>query len=1075
MSLKNATLKEFFNEIENKTNIRFSYLDLILDNKKNVTIASQEENIEIVLETILTPRSLTFSQTGNTIAIKPTSPKRAEKIGPINGLILDSKGEPIIGASVVVKGTNNGTITDIDGRFELNAPAEGKLIISYIGYNKQELSLVGKSFVEIILEEDIQALEEVVVVGYGTQKKVNMSGSVSSLSSDELTKSSSSNLSNSLVGRLPGLIAVNNSGKPGEGSKLLIRGMGTWNNSEPLVIVDGIERDFSHLDPNEVETVSVLKDAASAAVYGARAANGVILVTTKRGKLGKPIVSVDSYRGVNSPTRYPALANSYEWALTRNKAYELDGISSSDSRMISPQQIELFRNGAGTNWYDETFNKTASQYYVNANLAGGSENIKYFASVGHHNEDGMIDNFNYKKYNFRTNVDAKVTKRFSIGTDIDASIRNYNSPGWDVLDLFNLVPRQGPNHESYHPNGLAVNTNGEHLIEMVHNSGNKKETYNNMRLSFKADYKIPGVEGLTAKGTYSYGKNYTYTKNFFIPYSMYDLNDKGEIINTKVVGEKTKLNEKFDQGYGYLYNISLNYSRSFSKHDIGALFLYEEETTRDNNFSAYRTNFSSNSVPQLFAGGDTDKNNDGSAKEWARNGIVGRLNYTYDQRYIMEASFRYDGSITFPKGSRYGFFPSVSGAWRMSNESFIKDNFSAVDNLKLRASYGTLGNDRVNLWQYMSEFTYKDAGAATIGGLNANSINVYKDLYPNPNITWEKSTTINLGLEGMLWKNLLSFEIDYYTKRTKDILARRIRTIPQTFGASLPDENYGILDNHGIELVLNHSNKIGSDFSYRIGLNYSFARNKVIRFDENENTPDYYKVVGRQFTHVSSEGYPLAGHVGMVGQGMFQSQEEVNAWAKQFNGGQKSGDIRYADVDKNGVVNEYDLAIVDKYGSIPEIIYGFNLNMGWKGIELSGLFQGAAHKSIMLGGYGTTMFSDGTSNFFDYLADGSWTPDNRDAKYPRPFVGGNSNNNRNSTVWMKSGDYLRLKNVELSYTFPRKILERLSGISSLRIYANGTNLLTFDSLDIMDPESSSGSAQYYPQQKSINFGFNLSF
>ena len=388
---------------------------------------------------------------------------------------------------------------------------------------------------------------------------------------------------------------------------------------------------------------------------------------------------------------------------------------------------------------------------------------------------------------------------------------------------------------------------------------------------------------------------------------------------------------------------------------------------------------------------------------------------------------------------------------------------------------------------YMSEFVYSDI--TTIGGGNVNSIAVYKDLFPNPNITWEKSSTFDVGLEGLLWQGLLGFEIDFFAKRTKDILAPQIRTIPETFGATLPDVNYGILDNKGLEISLTHSHQIG-DFTYRIGGNFSFVRNKVIQFDESETTPDYYKVVGRPFTHTLSTsgtkvslmdnttekiGRPYAGLVGMKALGIFQSQEEIDAWPKQFNGGQKPGDVKYADVNGDGMINENDLIVVDRYGSIPEIIYGFNISCGWKGFEFSALFQGAAHKSIMLDGYGTTMFLDGSSNYYSYLSENSWSPENRDAQYPRAYVGGNSNNNRASNIWVKNGNYLRLKNIELSYTFPKSLLEKTKVINGLRLYINGTNLLTFDKLDIMDPEMTGGSAQYYPQMKSVNFGLNFTY
>lgn len=1090
---KNISTQDLMLQIENQTDYLFIYNKNEVNLNRKVTIQATNQTVAEVLDKAFNQTDIVYAMEGSNIMLmkkeaKNTTPATQQKGRTITGVITDEKGETVIGANVSVKGTTIGTITNIDGQFTLDVPSEAKLQVSYIGYLTQDIAVGNKSLFNIKLQEDTQNLEEVVVVGYGVQKKTSLSGSIATVSQSDIKKASTSNLSEALVGRMPGLIAVNESGNPGSGSKLLIRGQGTWNNSDPLVIVDGIERDFSNLDPNEVESVSVLKDAAAAAVYGARAANGVILVTTKRGKDGKPTVKLDTYYGLKDVTRYPELANPYEWANTRNNAYLMDGVKPDDTRIFNQEQLDGFKNGGkGTDWYKQAFNKTAPQYYANLNLSGGSENVKYFVSLGHHSEDALVDNSGYKKYNFRSNIDAKVTNRLSLAVDVDASSRSYQNPGWSAEDLFGLVARQNPTSPAYHPNGLPANTNGEHLSEMIHSSGNNKSTYNDFRVTFKADYKIPGIEGLVAKGMFSYGKNYMFNKKFFIPYKMYDVNESGDITNTKVVGEKTKLDEKFDQGDGYTYNLSLNYNRSFGKHDLGLLFLYEEESSKGNEFSAFRTNFISNSIPQLSAGGDADKTNEGKANEWARNGLVGRINYAFDARYMFEASFRYDGSITFPKGQRYGFFPSVSGAWRISNEAFIKDNYSFIDNLKLRASYGTLGNDQVKLWQYMSEFVYSDV--ATIGGSNINSTSVYKDLFPNPNITWEKSSTFDVGLEGMLWQGLLSFEIDFFAKRTKDILAPQIRTIPETFGATLPDVNYGILDNKGLEISLSHANKIG-DFTYRVGGNFSFVRNKVVQFDESETTPDYYKVVGRPFTHTLSTsggrvslmdkttekiGRPYAGLVGMKAVGLFQSQDEIDTWPKQFNGGQKPGDVKYSDVNGDGMINENDLIVVDRYGSIPEIIYGFNLSCGWKGLELTALFQGAAHKSIMLDGYGRTMFLDGTSNYYSYLSEKSWSPENTNTQYPRAYVGGNSNNNRASNIWIRNGNYLRLKNIELSYTFPKSLLEKTKVIHGLRLYINGTNLLTFDKLDVMDPEMTGGSAGYYPQMKSVNFGLNFTY
>ncbi len=1077
INVENVSTKKVLSEIEKQTDYLFVYNKKEVDLDRKTSVNAVNKTTADVLSSIFEGTDIVYAIEGENIMLmrkeESASHTALQEEKKITGTVVDASGMPIIGANVMVKGTTNGTITDFDGKFVLNVPDEAVLQISYIGYTNQEVKVGNKSELSVTLKEDTELLDEVVVVGYGVQKKVNLTGAVSNIKANDITKSSTSNISNALVGRIPGLIGMNESGKPGTGSKLYIRGMGTWNNSNPLMIVDGVERDFTTMDPNEVESISILKDAAAAAVYGSRAANGVILITTKRGKTGKPIIALDTYYGIKDFTRYPELANPYEWAVTRNKALELDGVESDDPRYFSPEQIEKFKNGErGTDWFKETFKKSTSQYYANVNLSGGNDRVKYFVSFGHHNEDGMIDNFNFKRFNVRSNIDVKVTDRFNISVDLDAITQTYKTPGWDVEYLFGLVPRQNPTLEDYYPNGLPYyGGGGEHLLEMVYNSGYEKQTSNALRSTFKAEYRIPGVDGLIAKAMFFYGKNYSYNKKFFTPYSMFVLNDDGDVVNEKVVGEKTKLDESFNQGGRYTYNVSLNYNKTFGKHDLGLLLLYEQEAYDKNWFSAYRTNFISNSVPQLSAGGDLEKDNAGSASEWSRNGVVGRVNYAYDGTYLLEASFRYDGSMTFPKGSRYGFFPSVSAAWRLSNESFIKDNFSNIDNLKFRVSYGTLGNDQVALWQYMSSFVY--SSPATIGNNNINSISVYNNLVPNPNITWEKSSTLNIGLDGTLWRGLLGFELEYFYKKTSNILAPQIRTIPGTFGATLPDVNYGILKNNGVEITLTHMNTI-NDFTYNLGFNFSFTRNKVVRFDESETTPDYYKVVGKSFTHVSDKR-PYSGLVGMQAIGIFQSQEEIDAWPKQFNGGQKPGDIKYADVNNDGVINENDLTIVSPYGSVPEIVYGFNSGFSWKGLEFSALFQGVAHKAIMLNSYGTIMFKDGNSNYFKYLYEDSWSPENVDAKYPRAYVGANTNNNRNSNIWVKNGNYLRLKNVEIAYNFPKSILNKMKVINGLRLYINGTNLLTFDNLDVMDPESPSGSSQYYPQMKSVNFGLKLTY
>lgn len=991
----------------------------------------------------------------------------------VTGTVKDVSGEPLIGVTVLEKGTNNGVVTDFNGHFQLTTGKDAILRFTFIGYKEQEVKATTTAM-NIVLHEDTEVLDEVVVVGYGVQKRANLTGAVATMSSKDITATPVSSISNSLAGMLPGLVATSSSGKPGADASISIRGKSTWGNNSVLTVVDGIVREFNSLDPNEVESITILKDASAGAIYGARAANGVILITTKRGTSGKPQFSYNGRVGMQQPTRFPDLMNAYEYAKTNNEGRINMGQSPDDpafgSMFFTDEQLASYKSGAvGTDWYKETMKSASLQQAHNVSVTGGTDAVKYFFSLGYTNQEGMFDGISFDRYNFRSNVDASITKHLTISVNLDASLSQSKGKDWAENTIFSHVIMARPILTAYNPvNGLPINTTGEHPIEAIRSKGYSKYTKNNFygTLSFK--HNLPFVtEGLSVSGRASYRKFYDFKKVFNVPYKMYDFDENNEIIGTKVVapgGMKTELTENFTQTQEITYNLSLNYERQFKQHYVSALLLTEGYVSNGDKLEAYRTNFSSTVIDQLFAGGSSEINNTGSGSESARLGYVGRINYNYAERYLFEVSARYDGSENFPSGNRFGFFPAFSIGWRLSEEAFWKKmNLTFVDQLKLRGSYGLVGNDRVSAFQYLDKYTYTttdNKAGAIFDGEHQQSILYGK--YPNYDITWEKAKIMNLGLDATLWGGMLGVEFDYFNKRTTDILRSRVRSIPGTFGRSLPDENYAEVDNRGFELVLSHYNKIGK-VNYGIRGNIAYSDNKARVLDEAANAANYQRYIGR----------PLDFRTGLVALGLFQSEEEIANAPIQYNDKSVSvGDIRYADLNGDGVVNDYDKTVLSYNSGTPKLTFGMNLTANWAGFDFSALLQGAAKVDIMMTKDARNMFNNGgNSNSFAFMLD-YWTPDNPNAEFPRAYVGPNPNNNRDSSFWLKNTNYVRLKSMELGYTIPGI---QSSGIQKLRVYISGYNLLTFSSFKHFDPEITTGNGAYYPQQRTFNLGASITF
>jgi TonB-linked SusC/RagA family outer membrane protein len=984
----------------------------------------------------------------------------------VSGVVKDDKNNPIPGVTVMVKGSQTGMNTGTDGRYTLSVPGkESLLTFSAIGYAPREIRCDGRTVIDVSLEEASTALGEVVVVGYGTQKRVNLTGSVATINGKELEKQPVANITNSIAGRLPGVIATNPSGKPGSGSILQIRGVSTLNDNSPLIVVDGIVRNtMDDIDPADVESFSVLKDASAAAVYGARAANGVFLITTKRGHKGKPVINYSGMAGIQRPTGYPRIMSPYEYAVYRNQALQNQG----SSPVFTDAELADFKSGkTGTNWYKETFRQNSPQTKHNLSVNGGNGAVRYYASLGYTDQEGMYNHISYQRYNLRANMDADITKTLTIGLNLSGEQGLTSTPGFDEFFIFAEALRTRPDVPAYTPSGRPYNANGPHPVQIVNGSGYRHTTDNQYAGTIFFEQQLPFIiKGLSLKGTAAVIKDHLFDKYFATPYLLYNEDNQGNVTGVKAVGSPASLTETYTPLTTTTYNISLNYAGTFNKHSVGALLLYEQYGIQGDNLQATKADFPNTLRDELYYSGPANQSVTGtSLLKDARRSLVGRVNYAYHDKYLLEGSFRYDGSYRFPRNHRFGFFPAVSAGWRISEESFFKNAAALqfVNSLKLRVSKGVIGNDRVDAFQFQDIYNINTSSGPIMDGKAASALNY--GVYPNTGITWEKQDNNNIGLDAELWKGLLGIEFDYFSRSTKDILWSRVRSVPATFGRSLPAENYAQMKSHGMELSLYHRNNIGA-VTYDIRLSGSFATNKVTQIDDPANALDFQKQLGR----------PLGFVAGYHALGIFKSQKEAEDWfgGSQFGQHSLAGDIKYADVNHDGKIDAQDQEVLSNYGNTPRIMYGLAAGCSYKGFDLHFLIQGAAQRTFMLQGDARTMFTNSEGNSFAYFTD-SWTSQNPNAKFPLAWIGGRSMNNRDSDLWLRKAGYARLKSIDLGYNFANTLLKG-SGIQRLRLYVSAFNLFTWSQLKEFDPEAvTKGAGGYYPQQKNFNAGIDLTF
>lgn len=1051
---------------------------------------------------------------------------QAQNQKEIKGTVQDGgTQQPISGASVQATGTKIGTLTDAQGHFSLQIPdTASRITVSYVGFEVITLPLAGQTGdITVNLKAADKTLQDIVVVGYGTQKKVTISGAVASVQGDELEKAPVTNLSNSLAGRLPGVTAIQSSGEPGyDGSSIRIRGTNSLGNSDALIVIDGVPNragGLERLNPADIESVSVLKDA-SAAIYGSRAGNGVILITTKQGKTGKPRLSYDFSYGLQRPTRTPKMSDAVEYAKIRNELKIYDNVPTdewgaataafaSDGKYttkdgsevtadFTSEDIQKYGDGSdplghpNTDWFGTTLKSWSPQQKHNIQLSGGTDKFHYLASLGYLNQDAYYKNSatGYEQYDMRINLEANINQYVKASLGVTAREEYRHFPTLGAGDIFRMLMRGKPTEIEVWPNGLPgpdIEYGQNPYVITTDLTGYDHDKRDYFQTNGKLEIKIPGVEGLKVTGIASIDKMSGRRKLWQIPWTLYfwdgsSFEDDGTspVLTGSVRSPYTDPRLKQWAASQLAVNLTglLDYQRSFGDHEVTFLAGATREKVDNDDFYAYRRYFISAYTDQLMAGGDQEEDlgNDAATEDpyglfqRARLSYFGRVGYNYKERYIAEFLWRSDGSYIFPPDRRFGFFPGVSLAWRISEENFWKNNLSFINNFKLRGSWGKMGAEAyypgtsdLAEYQYLATMGYS---SYILGDAVAKSL--YETHVNNPDFTWETANNTDIGFDASLLNNHVSVEFDYFYNKRTNILITRGNSIPESSGITdkLPPVNLGKVDNRGWEFKVSYMGNSG-DWHYSAGVNGGYAKNKIVYWDETPGAPSYQK----------STGAPVNSFLAYQYDGVFADQAAVDANTIDYSditGQIRPGDMKFKDVNGDGKITGDDQVRLDKTNS-PSFTAGFNMNVEYKGFDLSVLFQGA------FGGLqyiGLTESGD-IGNFTKWSYDNRWTVDNHSTTDPRLANRNNTyyadiNVAGNNTYWLRSNNYVRLKNMELGYTLPDDLLKK-AGIERLRFFVNGLNLITWDKIKIWDPESTSTNGQYYPQAKIINFGLSVQF
>ncbi|WP_270634580.1 TonB-dependent receptor [Parabacteroides goldsteinii] len=1049
------TIGDFIKQVEKETGYMFVYNKGEIDANRTVSLKKGNNTVGDCLNRIFDGTGVSFVFDDGYVVLTKHSQTQAavsQQSGKlVKGAVTDESGLSVIGANVFIKGTTVGTITDMEGNFSLEVPSDNDiLVISYIGYVEQQIPVKNRKNWSIVLKEDAQNLDEVVVVGYGTQRKGNIATAVTTIKSDVLQNRPVQTVGEALQGQIPGL-NVTAKGAPGESPKLQLRGSSVLksdNSSEPLVLVDGVPADFNFLNPEDIESINVLKDAASSAIYGSRAANGVLLITTKRGKMGKPTFRYNGSVGVNTPMYMPQSISSAEYARIKNEAERNMG----RAPIYTDEDIYKFANGTdlnrypNTNWLDLAIqNSVTTRHGLEA--SGGTEKVRYLVSAGVDHQTGIFPNTQQNVFNVRSSTDISITKKFGISFDIRYQLRDMDALN-NQEDIYKQLIQADPTMVAYYTDGSYGYNPGFFTNPLVplYEGGQKYTNRHEASGIFKLDYEI--IDGLEFTGI----ANVKYTfkneesrarKVFYKNYFTQEVFENGE----------NSFSDRRDYNAYYNLQALLNYKKSFGIHNLDILAGYQQESENSDWLKGARSGYPTDIIWELNPGPKDNWSNDGNGEHWALASFIGRINYDYDNKYILSLSMRSDASSRFAKGSRWSTFPSVAAAWRISQESFMKGIRSWLDDLKIRASWGQTGS-ATGLGLYPS-YTL-----ISTGGLILN--NTYQQIASlktigNQELTWEHSDMLNLGLDVKVLNSRLNFTGEYYIKNTKDILLEM--PVPLEYGFGKPNMNVGEVRNKGWELSLSWNDRI-NDFGYSISGNLSDNRNEVV--DLGDTGP--WKG-SNTYTEV---GLPFNSIYGYESMGLFQSDEEV-ANAPFQNSNTAAGDIRYKNQNGDDKIDANDRVVIGDPN--PHFLYGVNLGFDYKNFDLNMFFQGIGQKDRVIMDNFVRPFYD--SSIFEHHLD-YWTPENTGAKYPRILNKDDGTHNyQQSDYWMINAGYFRMKNLQIGYTIPREIL-RPAGFDRVRVYFSANNLFTVsDFVPGMDPESEKSVS--YPFARTYSFGLNVQF
>jgi TonB-linked SusC/RagA family outer membrane protein len=975
----------------------------------------------------------------------------------ITGKVTDNTGAPLPGVNVYNKADNmQGTITDFDGNYTLQIDdANATLVFSFMGFEMQEVPVEGNTKIDIVLQEETTQLQDVVVVGYGVQKKENVTGSVATVETEKMEQRSVQSVAGAIAGTMPGVTSIQSSGEPGsQRGNITIRGKNSIAGGSPMVIVDGVPGSISNLDMNDVESISVLKDAASAAIYGVTAANGVILVTTKKGKKGsKPVFSYRSYYSWASPTVIPQYLGSYDHARLYNEAYLND--NPGQTPPFSEQDLELFKNGTepfthpNTDWYKEVLKKSAFEQKQHFQVNGGSEHVVYNASFGYIGQDALIEGLNYKRYNVRVNLQADIKKWLTTGINLFGMDELKNDNYTYASGIFDYINRTPPIYPIYNPDG-SYNYQNPYTNPLACIDGDGFRNSNWKEGNVIINVELKPFKDFSVKGVYQANIKTTNKKSY-----RKELRYSNEDGTSWYPTQPNYLEDYNNDSKKYVYQLLMNYDLNIKDlHRMHFLLGFEQSEDDNNWFKAWRNNFPTDLIYTLNNGDPNQQFNDGSGSTSSRRSFFGRYTYDFKSKYLFEVNMRYDGISWMPPETRWGFFPAVSAAWRISEEGFMS-NADNVDNIKLRFGYGSTGNNEMGGDNFSYLETYGISQSYAFG--DEVALGAWEARYPNKDINWATINSKEVGLECSFWKGLLGFDITYYHKKTKNMILSL--PVPSIVGINPPKQNKGSLKNTGFDFMLTHRNSIG-EFAYDFNFNLSYVKNEITDMAgaDQDDGNFWYGV-----------GYPIGSYFGYKTVGFFNTQEEIDKWPEQVPRPKTLGGLKYADTNGDGVVDSEDRVVIGQ--NFPSYSLGFGFSGHYKSFDLDILFQGVYNINSYWEFEAAYAFFNGGKALPRHLD--RWTPDHHDASYPKLTLV--DNDYERSDFWLQNTSYLRMKSLTLSYNIPGKTLEKIK-LKEMRVYFSGENLLTFTKVDDFDPETVDFFRGWnYNNVKKITLGLNISF